>query len=76
MRCLYHCEKEATGIVDRKKLIQVLREAAYNAPVQEDFVKYEPGVVRGKKVKKVLIFCLQLIQSYLSFRVTAVSLTI
>ena len=50
MRCLYHCDKKATGILDRVKLIRVLKDNAYNAPVKEDFVKYEPGVLRGKKV--------------------------
>ena len=50
MRCLYTCEKAATGAVDRYAVLQALRQAAISTPDREERVEFVPGTVRGKKV--------------------------
>ncbi|XP_066986425.1 tropomodulin-1 isoform X6 [Macrobrachium rosenbergii] len=45
----YKCEKEATGPLDRKKLINHINEQALNEPDRPELVPYVAGVVRGKK---------------------------
>ena len=50
MRCLYTCEKAATGAVDRYAVLQALRQAAISTPDREERVQFVPGTVRGKKV--------------------------
>ena len=49
-RCGYKCEKEATGPLDRKKLIDHINEQAINEPDRPESVPYVPGVIRGKVV--------------------------
>lgn len=49
MRCNYKCEKEATGPLDRKKLLDFINDQALNTPDVQDPVPYVPGQVRGKK---------------------------
>ena len=50
MRCLYTCEKAATGAVDRYAVLAALRQAAISTPDREERVEFVPGTVRGKKV--------------------------
>ena len=55
MRCLYHCDKSPSRIVNRNHLIQFLRENALNAPLKEDIVPFIPGKKRGKKVSYICV---------------------
>ncbi|XP_018015651.1 tropomodulin isoform X2 [Hyalella azteca] len=48
-RCGYKCEKESTGPLDRKQLIDHINEQAINEPDRPELVPYVPGTVRGKK---------------------------
>ena len=50
MRCLYHCDKSPSRIVNRKHLIRFLRDNALNAPIIEDIVPFTAGQKRGKTV--------------------------
>ena len=50
MRCLYHCDKSPSKILDRPQLVQFLRENSLNAPETEEIVPYIPGEKRGKPV--------------------------
>ena len=43
------CEKEPTGDLNRDSLINCINEIALNTPDQEEKVKFEPGVKRGKE---------------------------
>ncbi|XP_050719896.1 tropomodulin-like isoform X3 [Eriocheir sinensis] len=45
----YKCSKEATGPLDRKKLIDHINDQAINEPDRPDLVPYVAGTVRGKK---------------------------
>lgn len=45
----YKCEKEATGPLDRKKLINHINEQALSEPDRPELVPYVAGVIRGKK---------------------------
>jgi len=47
-RCAYKCEKEATGQLDRKHLIDHINEASATEPDRPELVPYVPGTVRGK----------------------------
>jgi len=49
MRSSYKCEKEATGPLDRKKLLDFINEQALSTPDIPDAVPYVAGTVRGKK---------------------------
>lgn len=49
MRCLYNCEKDATGDIDRSAMLRDLQEKAAKTPDIEDQVKFVPGLLRGKK---------------------------
>ncbi|CAB4058095.1 TMOD [Lepeophtheirus salmonis] len=49
MRTNYKCEKNSTGPLDRKKLLDYINEQALNTPDVVDPVPYVPGCVRGKK---------------------------
>ena len=51
MRCIYKCEKKATGAVDRCAMLSALRQAAISTPDKEERVRFVPGTVRGKKVR-------------------------
>lgn len=48
-RNAYKCDKEATGPLDRKKLIDHINDQALNEPDRPDLVPFVPGTVRGKK---------------------------
>lgn len=48
-RCGYKCEKESTGPLDRKQLIDHINDQAINEPDMPELVPYVPGTVRGKK---------------------------
>nr|CAG4651967.1 EOG090X093U [Triops cancriformis] len=48
-RCGYVCEREATGPLDRKKLIEHINKEALETPDKPEFEPYVPGIVRGKK---------------------------
>ena len=50
MRCLYTCEKNVTGEVDRDKMLTHLKEEAGAIPDQEEKVQFVPGTIRGKQV--------------------------
>ena len=50
MRCLYTCEKAATGAVDRYAVLAALRQAAISTPDRVERVEFVPGTLRGKKV--------------------------
>ncbi|KAK4317711.1 hypothetical protein Pmani_011222, partial [Petrolisthes manimaculis] len=45
----YRCTKEATGPLDRKRLIDHINTVSINEPDKPDFVPYIAGTVRGKK---------------------------
>merc|ERR1712002_94298 len=49
VRTAYRCEKEPTGDLNRDSLINCINEIALNTPDQEEKVKYEPGMKRGKE---------------------------
>jgi len=48
VRTAYRCEKEPTGDLNRDSLINCINEIALNTPDQEEKVKYEAGIKRGK----------------------------
>jgi len=48
-RVNYVCNKEATGPVDRKALIDHINKIALETPDQPENVPFVPGTVRGKK---------------------------
>ena len=50
-RVNYVCNKEATGPVDRKALIDHINKIALETPDQPENVPFVPGTVRGKKVR-------------------------
>ena len=50
MRCLYNCEKNITGEVDRDKMLTHLKEEAVAIPDKEERVEFIPGTIRGKQV--------------------------
>ena len=52
MRCLYTCQKEDTGAVNRCAVLGALREEAMATPDREERVKFVPGTKRGKKVRQ------------------------
>lgn len=49
-RCSYECNKEATGPLNRKKLIEHINKQALETPDLPEQKPYVPGTVRGKKV--------------------------
>lgn len=55
-RCNYECEKESTGPLNRKKLIEHINKQALETPDVPELKPYVPGVVRGKKVS-VVVWC-------------------
>lgn len=50
-RCSYECNKEATGPLNRKKLIEHINKQALETPDLPEHKPYVAGTVRGKKVK-------------------------
>jgi len=48
-RCGYKCQKDSTGPLDRKKLIDHINEQAMTEPDRPEQVPYVAGTVRGKK---------------------------
>ncbi|KAF5275941.1 hypothetical protein FQA39_LY00737 [Lamprigera yunnana] len=48
-RCSYDCEKESTGPLNRKQLIDHINKQAIETPDIPDIKPYVAGVVRGKK---------------------------
>ena len=48
IRTAYRCEKDSTGDLNRDSLINCINEIALNTPDQEEKVKFEPGLKRGK----------------------------
>nr|CAG4641838.1 EOG090X093U [Eurycercus lamellatus] len=48
-RTNYQCDREPTGPVNRKQLIDHINKIAIETPDKPDSVPYVPGVVRGKK---------------------------
>ncbi|XP_058817068.1 tropomodulin isoform X4 [Topomyia yanbarensis] len=48
-RTNYECDKEATGPLDRKKLIEHINKQAMETPDRPELEPFVPGVVRGKK---------------------------
>ncbi|EDS44290.1 tropomodulin [Culex quinquefasciatus] len=48
-RTNYECEKEPTGPLDRKKLIEHINKQAMETPDRPELEPYVPGLVRGKK---------------------------
>ena len=58
-RTNYHCEREATGPVDRKQLIDHINKIALETPDQPESVPFVAGVVRGKKVnnERIIVIC-------------------
>ena len=49
-RTNYQCDREATGPVDRKQLIDHINKIALETPDEPESVPFVAGVVRGKKV--------------------------
>lgn len=54
-RCSYECDKNPTGPLDRKKLIEHINKQALETPDKPELKPYVPGVVRGKKVRIILV---------------------
>ena len=52
MRCMYNCELETTGKLDRGAMLRDLQRQASNIPDKEERVKFVPGTIRGKKVNE------------------------
>lgn len=50
-RCSYECDKDPTGPLDRKKLIEHINKEAMETPDKPELKPYVPGTVRGKKVR-------------------------
>ncbi|KAJ9596719.1 hypothetical protein L9F63_012261, partial [Diploptera punctata] len=48
-RCSYECEKDPTGPLNRKKLIEHINKQALETPDKPELKPYVPGVIRGKK---------------------------
>ncbi|XP_049817616.1 tropomodulin isoform X2 [Aethina tumida] len=48
-RCSYDCDKEPTGPLNRKMLIEFINKKAMETPDRPELKPYVPGVVRGKK---------------------------
>uniref|UniRef100_A0A1B6KAZ4 Tropomodulin n=2 Tax=Graphocephala atropunctata TaxID=36148 RepID=A0A1B6KAZ4_9HEMI len=48
-RCSYECEKEPTGPLDRKKLIEHINKQALETPDRPEAKPYVAGTIRGKK---------------------------
>ncbi|XP_043188708.1 tropomodulin-like isoform X2 [Amphibalanus amphitrite] len=48
-RTSYRCEKDPTGPLNRKRLIEHIQQQALNEPDRPEMVPYQQGVVRGKK---------------------------
>ncbi|KAL1140152.1 hypothetical protein AAG570_000084 [Ranatra chinensis] len=48
-RCSYECEKQPTGPLDRKKLIEHINKQALETPDLPELKPYVPGTIRGKK---------------------------
>lgn len=64
-RCSYECNKEATGPLNRKKLIEHINKQALETPDLPEVKPYVAGTVRGKKVRTFFFFLLHL--DYYSF---------
>jgi len=50
-RCSYECEKDPTGPLDRKKLIEHINKEALETPDLPELKPFVAGVVRGKRVR-------------------------
>ncbi|XP_025835112.1 tropomodulin-1 isoform X1 [Agrilus planipennis] len=48
-RCSYDCEKDPTGPLNRKKLIEHINKQALETPDKPELQPYVAGMVRGKK---------------------------
>ncbi|EEB10087.1 Tropomodulin, putative [Pediculus humanus corporis] len=48
-RCSYECDKNPTGPLDRKKLIEHINKQALETPDKPELKPFVPGVIRGKK---------------------------
>ncbi|XP_012283115.1 tropomodulin isoform X3 [Orussus abietinus] len=48
-RCSYECDKDPTGPLNRKKLIEHINKQALETPDIPELKPYVPGVIRGKK---------------------------
>uniref|UniRef100_A0A1B6CYQ6 Tropomodulin n=2 Tax=Clastoptera arizonana TaxID=38151 RepID=A0A1B6CYQ6_9HEMI len=48
-RCSYECEKDPTGPLDRKKLIEHINKQALETPDKPELKPYVAGTIRGKK---------------------------
>lgn len=49
-RCSYECDKNPTGPLNRKKLIEHINKQALETPDMPELKPYVAGTVRGKKV--------------------------
>jgi len=49
LRCNYRCDKEATGPLNKKALLDFVTEQALNTPDIPDVVPHVPGTLRGKR---------------------------
>lgn len=54
-RCSYECDKDPTGPLDRKKLIEHINKQALETPDKPELKPYVPGVIRGKKVDRYVM---------------------
>lgn len=48
-RTAYYCEKNPTGPLNRKQLIEHINKIALETPDRPELKPYVPGTVRGKK---------------------------
>jgi len=49
LRCNYRCDKESTGPLNKKALLDFVTEQALNTPDIPDVVPHVPGTLRGKR---------------------------
>lgn len=49
----YDCEKDPTGPLNRKKLIEHINKQALETPDRPEVKPYVAGVIRGKKVSRL-----------------------
>lgn len=52
-RTSYECDKNPTGPLNRKKLIEHINKQALETPDKPELKPYVPGTIRGKKVSKI-----------------------
>jgi len=55
LRCAYFCDKEATGPLDRHKLIDHINKQALETPDKPEAQPFVAGTIRGTKARIIKI---------------------